>query len=222
MAFVNISTSCWPRRVCFRSRRRTAFIPRRLDLVLLFPNCTLLRAARIEHHGHFAGAPPSVCFSTGGLQSSLQAPPLGVGLAFSPYVHSLMGGPGSRPCGAIHCLQGSFQLHRRNCHTEPLLLRRYPSCKGLDAIAPRGAEVALPHHPVAAGGAFKSTDASWPCMTSNPITNSSVILATNTQVVNGRSPIVSFTKASFSVGRSPLMPSTGPTELAARPWAVHR
>jgi hypothetical protein len=24
------------------------------------------------------------------------------------------------------------------------------------------------------------------------------------------------------VGRSPLMPSTGPTELAARPWAVHR
>jgi hypothetical protein len=41
---------------------QTIFITRRLGLVLLFPNCTLLRAVSIEHDGLFSGVPPSMCF----------------------------------------------------------------------------------------------------------------------------------------------------------------
>jgi hypothetical protein len=56
------STSSWNRHFCFRSRQRTAFIPLWLDLALLFPNCSLLRAVRLKRRGPFAGAPPSMCF----------------------------------------------------------------------------------------------------------------------------------------------------------------
>jgi hypothetical protein len=121
--------------------------------VLLFPNCTLLRASRIEHHCHFAGTSHNVLLRPAVSSHCYRDLRLGLDWRSFPMYFSFMGGPGSRPRGAIHRLQGSFQLHRLNCHTESLLVRCYPSCKGLVAVAPRSAAVALPHHPVAAGGA---------------------------------------------------------------------
>jgi hypothetical protein len=47
----------------------------------------------------------------------------------------------------------------------------------------------------------KSKDASWACLTSSLRFNSSVILATNTQVVSGRRPRAIVTKASLEIGR---------------------
>jgi hypothetical protein len=57
---------------------------------------------------------------------------------------------------------------------------------------------------------LKSTNASWACMTPGLRMDSSVILVTNTQVVNERRPTVSFTKASFRMG-FPLRLSAGRT-----------
>jgi hypothetical protein len=107
-----------------------------------------------------------------------------------------MGGPGTRPYKVIYRLQGAFPAAPpRLYHTKPLLLRCCPSYKGLNMVAPWGATVAHPHCPVVARAASN------PCMTWSPRMNSSVILATNTRVVSGRHPRVSFMKASFKMGR---------------------
>jgi hypothetical protein len=57
---------------------------------------------------------------------------------------------------------------------------------------------------------LKSTNALWACMTLGPR-----ILVTNTQVVSGRRPGVSFTKASFKMG------SVSPDAAGCTVWAGH-
>jgi hypothetical protein len=56
------STSCWGQYLFSQFLRHPAFLPCGLGLMLLFSNCSLLRAACPEHHYPFAGKPPPVCF----------------------------------------------------------------------------------------------------------------------------------------------------------------
>jgi hypothetical protein len=176
IAFVNgTSTSCRPRRFCFWPQRFPAFIPRRAGLALLFPTCFLLGAAvfsRRYRHLHWS---------------------LGRRSRFS-----LMGGPGAHPCMAIHHLQASIQPYRR----DSALLYGTAS---ISVFLPEGecgraagSRIGTFSSPSRTTWLIKSTDVSSACTTSSPRRNSSVILATNTQV-SGRGPRVSFTKASYKI-----------------------
>jgi hypothetical protein len=62
---------------------------------------------------------------------------------------SLMGGPGTCLCKAVH----RFQVHHSDYYIEPLLLHCCPSYWRLNVIIPRCTAVALPYRPVIARGA---------------------------------------------------------------------
>jgi hypothetical protein len=119
-------------------------MPKGLGLALLFHKCPLLRAAYLEHHGHFVGAHPPVCFCYGHLPWRFNH--------HSSF--SLMGCPGIRPYYAIQSLRGPFSCTVMT-HTKPLLLHSCPSYKGLNAVMLQSVAVALPHYPVIARGTSK-------------------------------------------------------------------
>jgi hypothetical protein len=157
--------------------------------MLLFPNCSLLRAGRLELHGPFTGAPPSMCFCDGQSSVFVAGTSQWVGPAFSlqldgrPCKLSLQGYP--PPPGVLPAAPP------RLYHTKSLLLRCCPSHMRLNAVAPWGTAM-----PSRSTWRLKSMDALWEGMTLSPKMDSSVILATNTKVAGGPHPRVSFTKAS--------------------------
>lgn len=98
-----------------------SLIPRGLGLALLFPNCSLLRAARLEHHGPLVGVPLSLCFRY------RRSPVIVTGTSFGCWLGVLASAhwsPWNPSCEVIQGLQESFQSHRRDCI---ILSRCYPA-----------------------------------------------------------------------------------------------
>jgi hypothetical protein len=143
---------------------------------------------------------PRCASATGGLQSSLQAPPLGVWLAFSPYLLQPNGWPWNPSCGAGHRLQGSLQPHRRDSVSPSICYFAVAPYIGGWTLSRPGAPQWRFSSPCRSTWRHKSTDSS-ACMTSRLRLNSSVILATNSQVVRARRPRISCTKASLKMGK---------------------
>jgi hypothetical protein len=111
-----ISTSCCPK------PWSSAFIPHELGFALLFPYCSLLRAACLER------ASLSMLLRLGVVCHRYRHLPLGL---YRRSSFGLMGGPGTRSCEAIHRLQRSFQPHHRDSyHAEPQLPRCCPLYRG--------------------------------------------------------------------------------------------
>jgi hypothetical protein len=94
---------------------------------------------------------------------------------------SAVDGPRSLPYEDIHRLQGSFQPHLAAATS---LLPFIQGCERGRALGHRSSTSPFSR----STWRFKSKDASWACMTSSPRMKSSVILATNTQVVSGAAP----------------------------------
>jgi hypothetical protein len=101
---------CWLQ-CSFWSQQCLPFTPHGLDLALLFPNFSLLRAAHLKLHTSFVGRPPSMCFCDQPAISShrYRHHPWGLDQCSR---FSLIGGPGTLPCKDIHRLKGSFQQYR--------------------------------------------------------------------------------------------------------------
>jgi hypothetical protein len=171
----------WFRRIYFRSRRRTTFIPRRMGLALPFPNCSLLRAARLERHGPFKGVPPYS--ATGGLQSSSRAPHLRDGPAFSLQLDGRLWNPSQRghppPPGVLPAAPPQ-RLH----HAEKLA-SLLPFIQATERCREPGRRNVTSLSPSCSTRRLKFTDVPWECVASSSRINS-VTLATNTRAVRGR------------------------------------
>jgi hypothetical protein len=172
-------TSCWDRYFCFRSRRRTAFI-----LWGWVSPCCSLTAPSLEllvssAMSFCAPALLSMCYC------AVRPPVIVTGTPLE----------GVDRHSRFSAVQGSFQPHL------PAATSLLPFILGCERDR-------APWRLSGTSSSFSrsmwcriSKDASWACMTSSPMINLSVILATNTQVVSGRRPRVIVTKAYLKVGR---------------------